>query len=116
VSYQTRLGWEQFLKGWIVTHWAKMQDHESAHRQLRYFGSTWAASLVLAIWDFSWSLWDHCNELLHKPEVQDQLLDMDAIDFEIIVEWHAGSEDLWPMDKMRSRGITLVGLLALPGH
>jgi hypothetical protein len=63
-----------------------MQDHESAHHQLQYSGSTWAASLVLTIWDFSWSLWDHRNKVLHKPEVQDQLLDMDAIDFEILVE------------------------------
>jgi hypothetical protein len=41
---------------------------------------------------------------------------MYAIDFEILVEWHAGSEDLWPIDKMQFSGITLEGLLALPGH
>jgi hypothetical protein len=111
VAHQTVLGWEQFMKGCIVTHWATLQDYEFCRRQQRHSGATWAASRVLAIWDLSWSLWDHRNEVLHTPEIQDRFIDMDSIDLEIIEEWHAGYDDLWAIDKMQFRGITLDELL-----
>jgi hypothetical protein len=73
----------------------------------------WASLLIMAVWDFTWTLWDHRNGVLHNLDVHDQLLDMDAIDLAIIKEWHAGGEELIPMDRMQCwKGIDLETLLA----
>jgi hypothetical protein len=37
---------------------------------------------------------------------------MDIIDLSIIEEWHAGADDLMPIDRMQWKGITLEELLA----
>jgi hypothetical protein len=55
----------------------------------------------MAVWDFTWTLLDHCNDVLHNLDVHDQLLDIDAIDLAIIEEWHAGGGERIPMDQMQ---------------
>jgi hypothetical protein len=66
----------------------------------------------MAVWDFTWSLWDNCNESLHQLDVHDTLLDMDAVDLSIIEEWHAGGDNLILMDRMQFKGLELETLLA----
>ena len=66
----------------------------------------------MAIWDLSWQMWDHRNDILHNSDVYDHLIDMDATDFSIIEEWHAGSDDLPALDQIHFRGISLDELLA----
>jgi hypothetical protein len=116
IAYQKVLGWEQFMKGRITFHWAILQDFEFRRRQQWNTGASWAAQMVRATWDISWSLWDHRNEILHTSDVLDKLLDMDSIDFAIIEEWHAGDEALWMIDRRQFRGISLDELLAKPSR
>jgi hypothetical protein len=66
----------------------------------------------MAVWDFTWSMWNHRNEILLHSEVLDVLLDMDTVDLSIIEEWHIGGDDLMPNDWMQWKGITLESLLA----
>ena len=80
--------------------------------QLRQTGQKWASLLIMAVWDFTWTLWDHCNDVLHDSDVHDQLLDMDAIDLAIVEEWHAGGEELIPMHWMQWKGLDMDTLLA----
>jgi hypothetical protein len=49
-------------------------------------------------WDFTWTFWDHRNDVLQNLAVNDKLLDVDTIDLAIIEEWHAGGRELIPMD------------------
>ncbi len=70
----------------------------------------------MAVWEFTWTLWDHRNDVLHNSDVHDQLLDMDSIDLAIIEEWHAGGEELIPMDRMQCKGLDLETLLAKRGR
>jgi hypothetical protein len=70
----------------------------------------------MAVWEFAWTLWDHCNDVLHNSDVHDQLLDMDSIVLAIIKEWHAGGEELIPMDRMQWKGLDLETLLAKRGR
>ncbi len=112
VREQTTLGWDQFMKGRIATSWVLLQSTDVVGRQLRNTGKSWAAALIVAIWDLSWQMWDHRNEILHNTDVSDQLLDMDGIDFSILEEWHAGYDDLAVPDRLHFRGLTLDGLLA----
>jgi hypothetical protein len=54
----------------------------------------------MVVWDFTCTLWDDWNDVLHNSDVHDKLLDMAAANFEIIEEeWHAA----------RRRGVDLNG-------
>jgi hypothetical protein len=66
----------------------------------------------MAVWDFTWSLWDNQNEILHHSEVLDELLDKDTVGLAIIEEWHMGGDDLMAIDRMQWKGTTLEALLA----
>jgi hypothetical protein len=63
-------------------------------------GKSWAVALTLAIWELSWQMWDHCNGILHNSDVYDHLVNLDAMDFSIIEEWHAGPKDLAALDQL----------------
>jgi hypothetical protein len=54
VRDQTRLGWDQFLKGRIAKSWTPLQLTDFAGRKLRNTGKSWVAALTLAIWELSW--------------------------------------------------------------
>jgi hypothetical protein len=112
LDQQSRLGWDQFLRGRIGLKWAQLRSQHFLELKLRHTGQKWASLLIMAIWDFTWSMWDNRNDILHHSEVLDKLLDMDIIDLSIIEEWHAGADDLMPIDRMQWKGITLEELLA----
>jgi hypothetical protein len=112
LDQQFRIGWDQFMRGRIGTRWAIQQAAYFTDHKVRQTGPKWASLLIKAVWEFTWSLWDHRNEILHHSDVHDTLLDMDAVDLSIIEEWHAGSDDLIPMDRMQFRGLDLETLLA----
>ena len=109
---QLALGWDQFFRGRIAIQWQQMQSAHFEALQLRQTGQKWASLLIMAVWEFTWTLWDHRNDVLHNSDVHDQLLDMDATDLAIIEEWHAGGTELIPMDRMQWKGIDLETLLA----
>jgi hypothetical protein len=92
LDHQLKLGWDQFVRGQIVTHWQELQSAHFEELELRQTGQKWASLLIMAFWDFTWTLWDHRNDVLHNSDVHVQLLDMDAINLAIIKEWHAGGE------------------------
>jgi hypothetical protein len=89
---------------------------QSAHFEELWLQQTkqkWASLLIMVVWDFTWTLWDYRNAILHNSDVHDNLLDMDApIDLAIIEEWHAGGEGQILMDQMQWKGINLETLLA----
>jgi hypothetical protein len=61
-------------------------------------------------------MWDHRNDILHNSGVYDHLINMDATDFSIIKEWHAGPDELAVLDRLHFRGISLGELLAKPSR
>jgi hypothetical protein len=62
-------------------------------------------------------MWDHRNDILHKSNVYHHLIDMDATDFSIIEEWHAGPDDLAALDdRLHFHGMSLDELLAKPSR
>jgi hypothetical protein len=72
------------VKGRIAKSWTPLQSTDFAGQQLRNTGKSWAAALTLAIWELSWQMWDHRNDILHNSDVYDHLIDMDATDFSIL--------------------------------
>jgi hypothetical protein len=112
LDQQYRLGWDQFVRGRIGTQWAHLQSVHFANLKVRQTSQKWASLLIMAIWDFTWSLWDNRNDILHHSEALDVLLDMDTVDLSIIEEWNAGGDELLAIDRMQWKGITLEAMLA----
>jgi hypothetical protein len=63
-------------------------------------GSPGQLRLTLTIWELSWQMWDHRNDILHNSDVYDHLINMDATDFSIIEEWHPCPDDLAALDQL----------------
>jgi hypothetical protein len=116
LDQQLTLGWNQFVRGRIALKWQQLQSAHFEDLKVRQTGQKWASHLIMAVWDFTWTLWDHRNDVLHNSDVHDKLLDMDAIDLAIIEEWHAGGKELIPMDRMQWKGLDLETLLAKRGR
>ena len=116
LDQQLTLGWNQFVRGRIALKWQQLQSAHFEDLKVRQTGQKWASLLIMAVWDFTWTLWDHRNDVLHNSDVHDKLLDMDAIDLAIIEEWHAGGKELIPMDRMQWKGLDLETLLAKRGR
>jgi hypothetical protein len=99
LKQQIHLGWDQFVQGCIATHWQQIQSTYFEELKVRQAGQKWMSLLIMIVWDFNWTLWDHGNDVLHKnSDVHNELLDMAAMNFAIIEEWHAGGEELILMD------------------
>ena len=113
---QGKLGWDQFLRGRIVKEWQPIQEKELQRLKSKRTSLTWVANLVQAIWDMSWTLWDHRNDVLHNSDMHDQLLDMETTDMRILEEWTVGTQGLHRLDKVQFRGITIEELLEKPSH
>jgi hypothetical protein len=116
LDQQHTLGWDHFVRGRIAIQWQTVQSVYFEELKVRQTGQKWASLLIMAVWEFTWTLWDHRNDVLHNSDVHDQLLDMDSIDLAIIEEWHAGGEELIPMDRMQWKGLDLETLLAKRGR
>jgi hypothetical protein len=69
--------------------WTTLQSEYFADLKVQQTGQKWASLLIMAVWNFTWSLWDNRNKILHHWDVHDTLLDMDAVNLSIIEEWHA---------------------------
>jgi hypothetical protein len=63
IGHQGDIGWHNFLLGQTARHFeAIQQDYISATRQWNS-ASFWAKNLMLAPWEFGWTIWKYRNEL-----------------------------------------------------
>jgi hypothetical protein len=74
-------------------------------------GKLWAGKVIAALWNYSWTIWDHQNDHLHNLDVKDELLDMASIHNAIKPEWSRGIAGLNVMDQLQFCGLTLRKLL-----
>ena len=116
VDNQTALGWHWLLRGRLTTDWALLQNEYYTNIQHRSTGKLWAGKASAALWDYSWTLWDHRNEHLHNSDVANELLDMPSIDNAIKREWSRGVAGLDVLDQLQFRGMTLRKLLKSNRH
>jgi hypothetical protein len=116
VDNQTALGWHWLLRGRLTTDWALLQNEYYTNIQHRSTGKLWAGKAIAALWDYSWTLWDHRNDHLHNSDVANKLLDMASIDNAIKREWTRGVAGLDVLDQLQFRGMTLRKLLKSNRH
>ncbi len=73
-SEQTHLlGWDNFLRGRISALWGRALSHHKSSRSTGFPSpKIWSTSLISLILDFSFSLWDFRNGVLHGRTVTEQ--------------------------------------------
>jgi hypothetical protein len=116
VDNQSAIGWNWLLRGRLTTNWALLQDGYYSNIQHRSTGKLWAGKAIAAIWDYSWTIWDHRNDHLHNSDVANELLDMASIDNAIRREWTRGIAGLDVLDQLQFCGFTLRKLLKSKRH
>ena len=68
LDYQSRIGWDSAIKGWISRHW---QDHQEKYLKgikSRKSAKRWSTELIRKLWDIAWDQWEHRNGILHAVE------------------------------------------------
>ena len=105
IDAQLQLSPLQFLQGRLVKAWRHQQQlyyqsiesHQSALR--------WASKVLICIWRFAFSLWDHRNNVLHTNQsVLDKIHNLRATNDEIRRQWRLGTDGLHDMNCHLFRG------------
>jgi hypothetical protein len=65
ITTQTRIGWKNFLDGFISIEWRQVQDKYYAWLAIRRTGRRWVTALLDKLWDVSWTMWDDRNDALY---------------------------------------------------
>jgi hypothetical protein len=63
VGNQDELGWYNFLMGRISIEWKAVQQRYYDWLGKRNTGRKWAVALIQKIFEVSWDMWDHRNEV-----------------------------------------------------
>ena len=58
-------------------------------------GAQWAANLITALWDFTFSIWTSRNEILHETQENHPDIDPDEVGLRILEEWALGGDPSW---------------------
>ena len=70
---QSSIGWYNFLLGRVSHRFTLHQHHRLRALNRRTTGQAWIAQLIQQVWDISWGMWEHRNNILHSPEHPDHL-------------------------------------------
>jgi hypothetical protein len=75
----------------------------------RQNGTSWTAGLIVQLYDLSFAMWQHRNNILHSPEHPRQLLVRDAILSEVTAQLELGNDNLLACD----HHLTLISMAQL---
>jgi hypothetical protein len=77
----------------------------------------WTAQLIALLWEFSFSVWNERNSILHEKQENHPDIDPDQIDLTISEEWTIGPEPGWDHgSRSLFVGLSCEELLAKPLH
>ena len=68
IYHQSQVGWDQILKGWFVLEWSELIDEYIASNgnvSKKFSGNIWVIGISKIIFDYSWKVWNDCNEDRH---------------------------------------------------
>jgi hypothetical protein len=61
---QSEIGWDQFLHGRISLKWFTVYNKLSSKQKVH--SSVWTAQFIKAIWQYTHSIWNHRNHVVHN--------------------------------------------------
>jgi hypothetical protein len=63
ILHQDEIGWYNFLMGRISLQWKEVQQRYYEWLGRRNTGKKWATALIQKVWEVSWDMWDHRNDV-----------------------------------------------------
>ena len=94
IRMQHTLGWDNFMTGFWVTHWADIQNRHFKRLKLRYSGRRWAAKVSSRLWQILKSHWDHRNSIMYRNNIIDDLRGKQELLYACQLELDIGLQDL----------------------
>ena len=74
---QTTIGWYNFLMGKVSVRWQAVQQQYFDWLKRRNTGKAWVKSLIRKVWEITWDMWDHRNDVrlktlspVHRREIE----------------------------------------------
>jgi len=67
VEAQSELGWDQLFRGRLSTAWrtAYLRTIPSTTKRRESVAATWVKKLIIALWDYSFTIWQARNDMVH---------------------------------------------------
>ena len=94
IRCQDELGWYNFLMGRISLHWKAVQQRYYEWLGKRNTGKKWATALIQKVWDVSWDMWDHRNDVRLNTITPAKRRRITALNRLVADEYDRGTEGL----------------------
>jgi hypothetical protein len=94
IEAQDCIGWLAFFEGCIAVGWTGIQEAHFLWLGLRNTGKRWATSLVVKLWEVTWDMWDHRNQIKYNLETAQNLAQRDSILLAVCSEYAVGRSGL----------------------
>jgi hypothetical protein len=99
ILHQDEIGWYNFLMGRISLQWKEVQQRYYEWLGRRNTGKKWATALIQKVWEVSWDMWDHRNDVRLNtltPAKKRRILALDAL---VRDEYVRGTEGMRVKDR-----------------
>ena len=99
LSNQRAIGWDNFLMGRMSKNWATAQtSYLRSIGRSRSSGTLWLRQLIQRVWDITWQLWEHRNNILHNSMTPRKQAELDNLRDQARREFAKGQTGLDPND------------------
>ena len=96
---QHSIGWYPFLMGHVSIHWQSAQQSYYTWLGHRNTGKKWVTSLILQLYNISWDMWEHRNNIKHNTLNPAKFRKIRALDTSIRQEYTKGQDNLLSRDQ-----------------
>ena len=95
---QNTIGWYSFLMGKVSVRWQAVQQKYYEWLKRRNTGKAWVKALIQKVWQVSWSMWDHRNDVrLNTISPSDRRV-IEDFNHQIREEFLIGIDGIGPRD------------------
>ena len=95
---QDQVGWWNFLMGRVITNFAEIQTQHFQALGWRRTGRTWLSALIRQLWDISFTMWEHRNQVLHGDMTPRKLQLLRHLQQQAQEQFDEGTNGLLPED------------------
>ena len=94
IRQQDRIGWQNFLEGFLTQNWRKVQTMYLKQIKSHKSSLLWMSRLQQKMWGILKAMWKDRNDTLHRDGNAVHRHEIRAIDAEILSEWQTGIDIL----------------------
>ena len=94
IQEQSQIGGFNFSLGRISTKIIQLQHRFLKTTSSRSTGLTWASGLIIELWDISWDMWMHRNDVRHDPDSSINKIERESLLAKVQHEMELGTTSL----------------------